>query len=355
MNQLTFTVEDCKDPSRLERLLRQMNLILESIPPEEPKPPSPQALAVQLAPLIRTQLQAPGAAPLNLQSLLPESGLGVVLEDTHSNRLTLHPASSTNVGALFWETDRTVLYVVTETAGVRSWTYAAGMYQSAFASRPTDLGLSDAGFLYMPGTYLHICRWSGAAWAIPDGGGGYIVDAVAALGAGWQLCDGTATTYLTISGADLAETAFTTPDENSGVAGVYHESIAAYTGTINAATAPGISGSVANTTATNQAATATNQNESAHTHAVDPPVTTTSGPSTTFAWVPDGGGVSGAADNHTHTVDIASFTSAAGSAHTHTQDSHNHTQDAHLHGVGTLAVDAAGEPRRMGVLRYFRR
>ncbi len=54
-----------------------------------------------------------------------------------------------------------------------------------------------------------------------------------------------------ILGVEGASIAFTTPDENSGAAGVYHESIAAYSGTINAATAPGISGSTANTTPTN--------------------------------------------------------------------------------------------------------
>ncbi len=62
--------------------------------------------------------------------------------------------------------------------------------------------------------------------------------------------------------------------------------------------------------------------ESTHTHSIDPPSTTTSGPS-----VQNFNEGSGAAvlsnENHTHTVDIAAFTSAAGSSHTHTASSLN--------------------------------
>jgi hypothetical protein len=332
MHALQFTIEDFKSPERLERLFRRLNQTLDE-PPPPPPPLNLNALAAELAPLISAQLEAPGIAPLNLQSLLPATGLGVVIEDTHANRLALYPAANSPVGTLFWETDRTVLYILEENAGVLSWEYAAGMYSAAFANRPTDLGTSDAGFLYFPSVYIHICRWSGSGWAITDGGGGYIVDSLVALGAGFILCDGAATTYLTLSGADLAETAITPADENGGAAGVYHESIAAGPGTILAATAPGISGSTANTTPTNQAATAVNQNTVVTAHTV-------------IERLDDAG------------TGIFVFDDAAAAdhaTHTHTQDAHNHIQDAHLHAAGTLAVDATGEPRRMGVLRYFRR
>ena len=333
MHALQFTTEDFRTPERLERLFRRLNQTLAE-PPPQPALPNLDTLAATLAPLISSQLEAPGRAPLNLQSLLPATGLGTVLEDTHANRLALYPAGNSPVGTLFWETDRTVLYAVTNSSGTLVWTYVAGMFSSTFALRPTDLGTNDANFLLWVTVQAHVCRWSGSSWSITDGGGGYIVDAVAALPAvGWQLCDGTATDYLVVSGADLALTAFTTPDENSGAAGVYHESIAAYTGTINAATAPGISGSTANATATNQATTATNQNTVVTAHTV-------------IERLDDAG------------TGVFVFDTAAGAdhaTHTHTQDAHNHTQDAHLHTVGTLAVDATGEPRRMGVLRFFRR
>jgi hypothetical protein len=259
--------------------------------------------------------------------------LGTVLEDTHANRLALYPASTTATGTLFWETDRTVLYIVIESAGVRSWQYSAGMFSAAFASRPTDLGTGDANFLMWVSTYNHIMKWVGNAWVFTDTQGGYFIDAAVALGAGWLLCDGTATTYLTISGADLAETAFTTPDENSGAAGVYHESAAAYTGTINAATAPTLSGASAATTATNQATTATNQNTVVTAHSV----------------------IERLDDAGTGVFVFDTAAEAAHATHGHTQDSHNHTQDSHTHGVGTLVVTATAEPRRMDVLRYFRR
>ena len=332
MHALQFTTEDFKSPERLERLFRRLNQTLAE-PPAQPALPDLKTLAASLAPLISEQLEAPGIAPLNLQSLLPATGLGTVLEDTHANRLALYPAANSPVGTLFWETDRSVFYIIEENAGVLSWEYSAGMYSASFANRPTDLGTSDAGFLYFPSVYIHICRWSGSGWAIIDGGGGYIVDSLVALGAGFVLCDGAATTYLTLSGADLAETAITPADENGGAAGVYHESIAAGPGTILAATAPGIAGSTANSTATNQATTATNQNTVVDPHAV----------------------IERFDDPGTGVFVFDASADAAHATHGHTQDAHNHTQDAHLHAVGTLAVDATGEPRRMGVLRYLRR
>lgn len=314
MNQLTFTIEDFKSPERLERLFRRLNQVL-STPAPPAVQPDLQALARSLSPLIRSQLQAPGIAPLNLQSLLPTTGLGIVLEDTHANRLTLYPAATTATGTLFWETDRTVLYVVEESStGARSWQYVGGMFNATFANRPTDLGTDDTGFLYFASVYIHICRWSGSGWAITDGGGGYIVDAIAVPAgvAGWQLCDGTATTYLTLSGADLAETAFTTPDENSGVAGVYHKSIAAYTGVINAAVAPVLTGTPATLTGTVGAIAATA---------------------------------------------TAALTSANAAGQNTADNLHTHPAPSLTMNPYTPAgtIGATAEPRNMGVLKYFRR
>lgn len=169
MNPLTFTTEDFRTPERLERLFRRLNQTLAE-PPPPPVLPDLKALAAVLAPLIRAQLQAPGIAPLNLQSLLPESGLGIVLEDTHSNRLALYPASSTEVGALFWETDRTVAYIVTETAGARSWDYFSGTMQNTLANRPTDLGADDAGFRFVVSTADQNAEyiWTGTEFVTVD-------------------------------------------------------------------------------------------------------------------------------------------------------------------------------------------
>ena len=327
MHPLTFTVEDFQTPERLERLFRRLNQTLAE-PPPQPALPNLKTLAAAIAPLISEQLEAPGLAPLNLQSLLPATGLGTVLEDTHANRLALYPAGNSPVGTLFWETDRTVLYAVTNSAGTLVWTYIAGMYYAAFANRPTDLGANDANFLLWVTVQGHICRWSGAVWSITDGGGGYFVDSAVALVLGYQLCDGSATTYLTLSGADLAETAFTTPDEVTAPSGVYHKSIAAYTGGINAPTAGAISGSVA------AAATGiTIVDHPSHTH--DDASTL----ATPDLFAPD-----------TTATGVAAQTGgpSATLAHPVTDPTHTHT-------VGSLAVATTGEPRNMGVLRYFRR
>lgn len=332
-----FSTDDLRTPESLERVLRQFQSALDSTRANS-KPMTLADLAAQLAPLIRDELQATGKTPLNLQSLLPALGLGVLLEDTHANRLTLYPASNYTVGTVFYETDRTVVYAVTNSSGVLVWQYIGGVMYAAFSARPTDLSTNDAGFLYEVSDHLHFCRWSGTAWAILDNDAGIFVDSAVALGTGYQLCDGTATTYLAISGTDLAQTAFTTPDENTAPAGVYHKSIAAYTGTINAAVAPTLSGSSA------AAATGvTTNNESAHTHAVTSP---TAAPSAT-ATVSAGLGATVASDTHTHTI---TSPTGAGSAH-----NHGITDPTHTHGVGTYVVSSTAQPRNMGVLRYFRR
>lgn len=315
---LQFTVEDLKTPEGTERVLRQFQDSILRMPtgfPAQQKVPSVGELVGELAPLIRSQLQAPGGTPLNLQSLLPALSTSACLEDTHANRLALYPPGNFPVGTLFYETDRTVLYGIVNNSGTFVWQYITGLFIAVFGNRPTDLGTSDRGFQLFVTVQAHTMWWSGTQWFFLDEGGGKIVDFVTAPPSplGWQLCDGTATDYLVISGADLALTAFTTPDENSGAAGVYHKSIAAYTGTINAATAGAMSGiTAANST-----------------------------------------GITVNAHGVTQITDVAgannyAFTAAGDAGHTVVDPQHQHL-------FGTIAVDATGQPRNMGVLRYFRR
>jgi hypothetical protein len=326
---LTFTKEDLKDVDRLERLFQQVERALEQVS-KTPALPSPSQLAMSLAPSIRDQLQATGIAPLNLQSLLPAIGTAAILQDTHANRLSLYNPNNYDLGTPFYETDRSILYIVYDSSGAKVWRYMAGDMFATFANRPVDLGVNDVSFKLVVSDHLHRCHWTGTAWIILDNDAGTFIDSAVALGTGYQLCDGTATTYLTISGADLAQTAFTTPDENTAPAGVYHESIAAYTGTINAAAAPGLTGALAG--------------EAAHTHAIDHdhPSFTSGAPSAAVDNTALGADRA-ATDTHTHSIDVPAFTGTSGAGSSHT------------HGLGTLAVDATGEPRRMGVLRYFRR
>lgn len=243
--------------------------------------------------VIQKQLSMGGSNPINVTGLLGTLQMpqAATFTGTHAKRLTTTP----QLGAFFWETDRTVLYLSAPSGSATVWIYVAGVMSAVFSARPTSLTTNDAGFMLEVSDHRHLCRWDGTAWVILDNDAGTFIDSAVALGVGWQLCDGTATNYLTVSGADLAETAFTTPDEVTAPSGVYHKSIAAYTGTINAPTAPVISGSTGTPSATTT---------------VDDDLLGT-------------------------TVAVASST--------------------HTHPVGTLVNDTSGQPRNLGVLRYFRR
>lgn len=252
---------------------------------------------------------------------------GLLIVGTHVERITIYGGLTDPVGTQFYETDRGLLYVIDDSTGVKLWKYIAGVMYALFANRPVDLGAGDVGALYIPSEHLHWCMWRGTAWQILDDDGGTFKESARALGPEYQVCDGTATTYLAISGADLQQVAITTPDEVTAPSGVYHNSIAVYTGVTNAAVAPGLSGQTADTTATNQAA--------ATGVTVDPH---------TVVEITD---VAGADD--------WAFDTQADADHTVNDPTHNHTQNAHHHAIGTLAVDATALPRTVGVLRYLRR
>lgn len=87
------------------------------------------------------------------------------IQDTHANRLANFPAASSPKGTLFWETDRTVLYINTGTA----WTYRLGIMRAAYASRPTDLGANDSDFKFYATDRTITYRWSGTVWNYYDG------------------------------------------------------------------------------------------------------------------------------------------------------------------------------------------
>lgn len=92
------------------------------------------------------------------------------LIDTHANRLANFPAGNYQPGTLFFETDRTVLYV--DKAGV--WNFAAGMYEDVFANRPIDLAAPDESFLFFATDTVALYAWNGGTltWLSIVGGGG---------------------------------------------------------------------------------------------------------------------------------------------------------------------------------------
>ena len=171
MQPLQFTSEDFKSPERLERLFQRLNYALAQYAAPTPVQPDLNALAMSVAPLIKAQLQAPGVAPLNLQSLLPATGEGAPIVDTHANRATAtYDPDNYSVGQLYFESDRIVMYVVVLSSGVNIWRYAGGTYYAATASQPTDLGANDAGFRFVDSTADTQIEyfWSGTEWLTID-------------------------------------------------------------------------------------------------------------------------------------------------------------------------------------------
>lgn len=107
------------------------------------------------------------------------------------------------------------------------------------AATPTGLGTGDAGFRYRVSDYGHEVVWNGSIWEFAPGdcGSGFFsVRALAPQEVGWQVCDGSATNYLTVGAATLSATAFTTPNPTDGT---FLKRLAAYTGAIDAATMTG--------------------------------------------------------------------------------------------------------------------
>ncbi len=70
-------------------------------------------------------------------------------------------------GGVFVETDRSALYESRFVSKAQAWVFVLGRMQGLLAARPTDLGLNDAGFLYVATDALDY-RWSGTAWVALD-------------------------------------------------------------------------------------------------------------------------------------------------------------------------------------------
>lgn len=198
----------------------------------------------------------------------------------------------------------------------------------ALADQPTLTG-AEAGYTAFVTDYGHFVRWTGSVWQFAPGdvGNGFRRDyAIAPQEVGWQLMDGSATTYLVVGGATLTTAAYTTPNLTGSPA--FFKSIAAYTGTIESAVAPALSGSTAGATAT---ISGTSAAESSHTHGATAIVQVTVGADPYFPIT----GVS------------------AGTAHSHGAGSL--AVDSHTHTAGTLAADTTARPPSVGWLPYFRR
>ena len=264
---------------------------------------------------IRRNLQLSGRAPLNVSGL---AGVGEAnLVGLHVNR---PPSANQSVGTLYWETDRTVLFIIQLVSGAPQWTYVDGYMLGTISpdQKPSDLGTNDARFIFYSTDFDHAYRWTGSAWILAPGEDtpGRIAFYTIAPGTGWQLCDGTSTTRSTTVGGTAA---VTVPDYS---AGAY---LKAETTLVVGPTAA--SGLVAA--------------EAAHTHDIDHNhASVTSGtPSATETVDNDlaASTVAVASDVHTHAVDLPALgTTASGAG------------SSHQHGPGTLELD------RTELLTYYR-
>ena len=113
------------------------------------------------------------------------SGGGIISVGTHATR----PAASTYATpTLYYETDRTVLYLAVSNL----WVYVAGAMAAIQSAIPSGLGANDAGFLVDVTNYAHQLRWGGSAWGWAPGepGSGFIQGFAVDPATGWHLCDG---------------------------------------------------------------------------------------------------------------------------------------------------------------------
>lgn len=175
------------------------------------------------------------------------------------------------------------------------------------ADKPTDLKLNDEGYLYEATDFKRFFRWTGTAWERAPGELptlAIVESPIAITAPGWKVMNGTGNpvTYTLDNGTTAT---ISLPDAS----GAYLKQ-GAWTGSVIAATAPGVTG-VADPAG-------------AHNHGGS---TTVSGVGVDIA--DTGGGTTVSSDAHTHGINPESD-------HTH---------------VLTLLADTTGEPKRLVVYR----
>lgn len=85
---------------------------------------------------------------------------GNIIQGTHAQRLDISAKTNQNLYALYYESDRSVIY--TAINGV--WVYVAGMMIGATDAMPADLGVNDVGFLFFDTTLGVQSYWDGTGW-----------------------------------------------------------------------------------------------------------------------------------------------------------------------------------------------
>lgn len=263
--------------------------------------------------------------------------------DVVANRPAFIAPDPDMVGFLFYATDWTILW----RWDGNNWVYQEGVYRNTLANIPVGWGAENAGFLFYATDYHHLYRYTGAAWEYApgdDGSGDVRMYTQAPNSPGvsaWQLCDGSTVGR---SNPDGTATLVTLPDLTTAPAQAAFSKLGSpYTGVPVAGSGGVVSGDTgAGTAHDHGVGTLDAAAEDAHTH------TGTTDPSWGSTVVLPGPN-NASPVGHDHT-----FTTGAGSSHDHALSGDTATEAAHTHPVGTLAV-AAGEPRNLVLLPYFRR
>ncbi len=97
---------------------------------------------------------------------------GLFLIGTHNLRITVYGGATKPTGTGFFEVDRNVIYIITDTSGgpPKRWEFAAGCMIETLANRPTDLATYDASFLFFASDTSELYIWDGSAWQLISGG-----------------------------------------------------------------------------------------------------------------------------------------------------------------------------------------
>ena len=112
-----------------------------------------------------------------IQTLQQLGLLGSITYGTHAERVQDYPASSYSLGTLFYETDRTILYYVSNNAaGASIWKYALGVMFDTKANIPEDLMDGDQGFLFFATDWQVLYRCIDAVGACNTSGTDLLID-----------------------------------------------------------------------------------------------------------------------------------------------------------------------------------
>lgn len=155
-----------------------------------------------------------------------QSGFTSSFVDTHAAR-SAYPATSYDIGSLYYETDRNALYQIQSVGGINTWVWIMDEYYDVIANQPADLGTDDEGFIFWStDADEYVYRWDGASWNIVQyhsdlitslafsmftgGSLGDVITNDGSDGFVWSAASGTTNVYLTAnaSATDTLTTSF---------------------------------------------------------------------------------------------------------------------------------------------------